>query len=291
MIIATSPLFLSAATYRNYISHEVINSGNTLRVWIDSDTAFGEFASAEIRWDNGMGGFNFSGVIDGSFDDMTEPGANWFVDIALPGGVGEADLQLANKNESGSYYGFTGFIHALSALPVEFEKVSAESTAGEITLHFSTYTETNNSHFDIERSTNSRQWETLGRIIGAGTTQERQSYTFEDKAPLAGDNFYRIKQVDYDGTFSYSDIVSARWTEKPQLSIYPNPASEFLLIRGIRGIENTVTVEVFNLNGQLLISKTWNQQPVHIAFLPKGSYAIRIRSGQDILQQERVIIQ
>lgn len=200
----------------------------------------------------------------------------------------DAAAEIFDSN-GGSNYSATFTI--TNAMPVDFASILVKTTRTGNELAFSTATETNNSHFEIERSTNSRQWETLGRITGAGTTQERQSYEFEDKSPVVGTNYYRIKQIDYDGTFSYSDIVSARWTAKPRLSIYPNPASEFLLIQGIGDIESTVQVEVFNLSGQLLISEAWNQQAISIASLPQGSYAIRIRSGQDILKEERIIIQ
>lgn len=292
LFFAISPLTLSGATYRNFISHYVINGGNTLRVWIDSDTAFGEFASAELRWDDGMGGFNYSGVIDGNFDNSTEPGANWYVDIALPAGVNDADLQLVNKNEGGTYYGYTGFIHSLTALPVEIEKIVAESTKNGNILIFSTSTETNNSHFNIERSIDSRRWETLGQVAGAGTTQEQQEYSFLDKSPESGTNYYRIKQVDFDGTFSYSKIVSAVWGTKPKITTYPNPASEQLQIQGLGTVNNqAIQIEVINLQGQILLQQDWNQEAISVRQLPKGSYLIRVRSEDEVLAQERVIIQ
>ena len=200
----------------------------------------------------------------------------------------DAAAEIFDSN-GGNNYSATFTI--TNAMPVDFASILVKTTRTGNELAFSTATETNNSHFDIERSTNSRQWESLGRISGAGTTQERQSYIFNDKLPVAGTNYYRVKQVDYDGTFSYSDIVSAQWTEKPQLSIYPNPASKFLFIQGISENENTIQVEVFSINGQLLMSEDWNQQAIHIAFLPKGSYTIRLRSRQEILKQERIIIQ
>ncbi|MGH1435530.1 MAG: T9SS type A sorting domain-containing protein [Lewinella sp.] len=282
---------ISAATYRNFISYEVINSGATVRIWVDSDTALGETALAEIRWDDGFGGFNYSGLTDGVFDsEDVNPSANWYIDIAIPVGVNDADSQLATKNESGSNYGFTGFIHPLSALPVTFQSTFAETKAKHISLTFTTATETNNAYFNIERSTDSRGWKKLGSIAGAGTTQQEQQYSFLDETPLPGLNYYRIKQVDYDGSFSYSPIVSARWEGKAQVYLFPNPTNDLLQISGLPTTDGPITIEIIDMAGRIMLRQTWNQSAINVASLADGVYSLRISSSIEVIDSQRLFI-
>lgn len=282
---------ISAATYRSFISYEVINSGATVRIWVDSDTAIGETAIAEIRWDDGFGGFNYSGFIDGVFDSGdVNPSANWYIDISIPVGVNDADSQLATKNESGSNYGFTGFVHPLSALPVNFQSISADTKAKHIRLSFTTATETNNAYFNIERSTDSRNWKKLGSIAGAGTTQQEQQYSFLDKTPLPGLNYYRVKQVDYDGSFSYSAIVSARWEGKAQVHLFPNPTNDLLQISGLPNADGPITIEIIDMSGRIMLRQTWNQSAINVSALADGVYSLRISSSAGVIDNQRLFI-
>ncbi|WP_367389278.1 T9SS type A sorting domain-containing protein [Lewinella sp. LCG006] len=282
---------ISAATYRNFVSYEVINGGNTVRIWVDSDTAPGETTLAEIRWDNGIGGFNYSGLINGVFDTGDiNPNANWYVDITIPTGVNNADSQLATKNQSGSNYGFTDFIYPLTALPVTLKIISVKAEETYINLSFTTATETNNAYFHIERSTDSRNWEKLGSIAGAGTTQEEQHYQFLDVAPAPGLNYYRIKQVDYDGSFSYSSIVSARWEGKINVQLYPNPTDELLQISGLPDDEGPITIEIIDMAGRIVLRQNWTQSAINVAQLADGVYSLRILSTAGVMDNQRLFI-
>lgn len=208
---------------------------------------------------------------------------------SIPGDLGPANL--GNDADLSAIAGQDLFTSTF-LLPVDFNSLGIERFRIGHKLTFSTSTETNNSHFNIERSIDSRRWETLGHIAGAGTTQEQQEYSFLDKSPESGTNYYRIKQVDFDGTFSYSKIVSAVWGTKPKITTYPNPASEQLQIQGLETVnDQTIQIEVINLQGQILLQQNWNQEAVSVRQLPKGSYLIRVRSGDEVLAQERVIIQ
>jgi hypothetical protein len=91
-------------------------------------------------------------------------------------------------------------------LPVSWQQFEVLSKNGVNELIWSTSLELNNSHFVIERSADGNIFEAIGSQRGMGTTAQTSNYLFTDEKPLAGINYYRIKQVDFDGAFSYSDV-------------------------------------------------------------------------------------
>ena len=192
-------------------------------------------------------------------------------------------------NNGGSNYIAT--FEVTSTMPVRFAAVLVNTVKDGNQVTFSTSSETNNSHFEIERNTSSRQWLKLGSIEGAGTTQAKQDYIFFDSQPALGLNYYRIKQVDFDGTFSYSQIVSANWVDKPKISLYPNPASEQVQINGFGSNEEEVTVEVVDLTGKIMLRQIWNQIAIDLQSVPAGLYILRLSTANGLLAQERLIIQ
>lgn len=92
-------------------------------------------------------------------------------------------------------------------LPVELVEFTAELKGQTVVLDWSTLTETDNDYFTVQRSQNGRSFNALGEELGAGTTVIPQHYSYVDNAPLAGVSYYRLKQTDIDGKYSYSNIV------------------------------------------------------------------------------------
>lgn len=266
---------LHAASFRNYVSHEMIGT-TTLRIWINSDTAFGEKAIAEVRWDTGGGGYAYTGLIDGTFD-TSQPGANWRVDLTIPMGTNNIDYQLGNKNESNSVYGLTDFPgNMLVALPVELAFFNAKSFNNHHLLSWQTVSENNNSHFNIERSNDSKTWINIGRVSGNGTTQQTHSYSFNDNTPKSGISYYRLKQVDYDGHFSYSPIKHVS-KKSLQPLIYPNPVGNMLTIgfNKFKEGENHMLI-LKNMQGQLILQQQCNTPLIYVDMnkLATGLYSV-----------------
>ena len=96
-------------------------------------------------------------------------------------------------------------------IPVELISFTAKSNGKEIILNWSTATELNNLGFEIQRSSEGNEFFTIGFVEGHGTTTEQQTYSYIDKNLGNGKNFYRLKQVDYDGSYEYSDVVEVEW--------------------------------------------------------------------------------
>lgn len=147
-------------------------------------------------------------------------------------------------------------------IPVELTSFTASLEKQKVVLVWSTATETNNSHFEIERKLKNRDWEKISEVNGAGTTTIPQTYSFEDDLSFTmydGKILYRLKQIDFDGSFSYSKIVSVdvkMIPDKFSLSQnYPNPFNPITKIRYsipyLEMVNHTVstTLKVYDILG------------------------------------------
>jgi len=112
-------------------------------------------------------------------------------------------------------------------LPVEWLYANAMANANRgIDIRWGTATELNTSHFDIERMNTSGEFNKIGELAATGNSSTPLNYVFTDKSPQTGVNFYRIKQIDLDGTFEYSNVVSGSIADtQDELVIWPNPVA------------------------------------------------------------------
>jgi hypothetical protein len=160
--------------------------------------------------------------------------------------------------------------------PVEFISFEAKTISeNKAVLNWSTASETNNSHFEVERSLDARDFETIGRVTGKGTTEITQQYTYFDETPLRGLNYYRLKQVDYDGKFSHSIIRSVK-IQDIDIKVVPNPASDFL---EIRGLNNGKQLEIIDLSGKVIYRRNIenaSELNVQSSNFAKGIFVVRV---------------
>jgi len=112
----------------------------------------------------------------------------------------------------------------MSRLPVELISFEAKSSNEAVVLSWTTATEENNSHFNIERSFDGLNWNEIGQVQGNGTSSLTIDYTFIDSFPLPGRSYYRLKQVDYSGLFEFSKIVVVHSTSSKTrgITFYPS---------------------------------------------------------------------
>lgn len=167
------------------------------------------------------------------------------------------------------------FVVISPALPVEFSKFNISINNSSALITFSTASETNNDFFTIERSGDGRRFESIGEIKGAGDSREERHYSFTDVKPFSGVNYYRIKQTDFDGKYSYSEIKSVRFSSALPFDITPRQTEGSLLVA--TEIEN-YSVQVLGSDGRLLLSLANLSASQHIdlnAFKP-GIYYIRL---------------
>lgn len=110
-----------------------------------------------------------------------------------------------------------------SPLPIELVYFNAEKAGDVARISWETAAEINNDYFTIERSGDGNTFEAIEYVQGAGNSSSPLSYSRLDKTPLEGRNYYRLKQTDYDGHFTYSDIKTVFFGKKGNFSLYPNP--------------------------------------------------------------------
>jgi len=177
-----------------------------------------------------------------------------------------------------------------SPLPVELLYFKGRNTANQVELEWATATETNCRAFVIERSADGSRYDVLGTLPGAGHSLVKKTYSFTDKGAREGFNYYRLKQVDWDGRFKYSHVVSidVQGHSIFDLTAYPNPSKRSPAVTVVASRPCDVTIQVYDYLGHLHFSKTihasdWEKE-IHLEIpgfnnIPVGIYFIRAQGG------------
>jgi hypothetical protein len=176
--------------------------------------------------------------------------------------------------------------------PVELTFFKAKASNNKVKLNWQTATEKNNKGFEIERSVDAKTWENIGGVKGQGESNVIINYSFEDKYPLSILTYYRLKQVDFDGKESYSNIESVSPNKKNiSFEIYPNPVNnkEATIILDEDLLEGTLTV--FNSIGSIVKKeKILSKNPtIDLHNLTKGIYIFNIQKGGNFLSKKIII--
>lgn len=146
-------------------------------------------------------------------------------------------------------------------VPITLASFDAEPTStGTVGLTWSTASELNNDYFTVERSSDGERYEELAVISGSGTTNIARHYAYEDRMPLAGRSYYRIRQTDYDGTFTFSpvEVVDNDLHQIPMLILSPNPSNGVAVGIRLTGLTGTaeIPVAIYAPGGRLITSYT-----------------------------------
>ncbi len=174
---------------------------------------------------------NYSNYIPPCAAIKTENGS-W---IASPTGTA-GSCSESNNTVIATRTGITTFSEfgigiSAAPLPITLHTFTARPEGSTAQLHWRTATELHNDYMAVEHSTDGRRYREIGRVAGAGTTQVPQDYRFKHESPAPGLNYYRLRQVDYDGQYEYHGPVSVRFSSaSASLSLYPNPAGSSLTL-------------------------------------------------------------
>ncbi|MGB1019259.1 MAG: T9SS type A sorting domain-containing protein [Chitinophagales bacterium] len=189
---------------------------------------------------------------------------------------------------NGNFYYFEN-ITPVSTLPVELLSFSAEPTQAEtVALLWKTATEIANDGFEILHSTDAENWRSIGFVKGNGNTNEANTYDFMHKNPASKLNYYKLKQIDFDGQYEYSDIVRVNiksgLMNTEIIAVYPNPLEDELNI----DFEGEINIEVVNITGEVLIKS--QEKMINVKTLSSGIYFLRIYSeNNELLSTQKVI--
>ncbi len=175
-------------------------------------------------------------------------------------------------------------------VPVELLTFNGTYSNEQVHLDWTTASELNNSHFEVERSLDAKTWTQLGKVEGAGTSVEVQRYDFVDEDYFKGLNYYRLKQVDFDGTYEYSPILSLNVNSGKDWSFFPNPVDDKLTIR--TAIEGEFIISVYDSKGALaksiVATVDGNGVELDLAVLSNGLYFVNVYSvdGKGVVSQQ-----
>lgn len=173
-----------------------------------------------------------------------------------------------------------GFL-TLSAgtLPVTFQSFFVSRESANVKLTWVTSQELNNSHFEIERSTDGRNYKTIAVVMGAVNSNVINRYNYTDKNITNAVVYYRIRQVDINGEAHYSAIRSVKNTEEAAVTNIYASAKQTITVDFNSDVKNNVTIQVVNMNGQVIARQEYKQAAYRITLnvaAGNGIYAVRV---------------
>lgn len=183
-----------------------------------------------------------------------------------------------------------GVLVGSQSLPVELSYFDVHELDGEIQLEWTTASEMNNLGFDVEYAIDGSNWKAIGWVNGMGSTDQTSTYRFVLRIINQGRNYFRLKQVDFDGTITYSEIVSidVQSEKEPRLTISPNPASDIINLDWDNQ-ELMVPIVLYDQLGVTVAILNEGQTSINISHLKSGVYYARtMLAGRQIV--ERLVI-
>ena len=181
----------------------------------------------------------------------------------------------------------------LIPLPIDLLSFTGYCDKQYIVLQWSTVTETNNSYFTVERSSNGINWKIAGTVAGAGNSSSLLKYELTDIELYERTSFYRLKQTDLDGNYKYGSIIcidKCEDIEFGRLSVYPNPTQgKFELL--FDGNTNEIkSIEIFNSQGQKVYSSIGFKSMIDLSNKVSGSYFMRVQQNLKIINLRIILL-
>lgn len=179
-----------------------------------------------------------------------------------------------------------------SVLPVEFSSFKVEGINNQTVLKWTTDTELESSHYEIQHSTDGYNFEKIGEVEAAGNSTQKLYYEYTHKTPVRSKNYYRLLQMDLDGMHTYTNIRSVTFSAAEELLVAPNPIQSNVRIIGIDPATAVGTIEAFDRFGNLIFNQNVALQSGEVTLSSndlninqRGTYYIRVtdRIGTNIV--------
>lgn len=287
--------------------------------------ASGQFSIGQ-EWDGGTPTQHFAGYIDevriwNKALTQTEIQTNMVSEIPtnsvgllayyqMTDGSGTTLTDNSGNGHNGTLIGGVNFSSPATPLPVELTSFSANIDGSNISLHWQTATELNSYGFEMEKAVGSPQstvgskslfnWVKIGFVQGSGNSNSPKEYSFADESPVSGKSYYRLKMIDMDGSFEYSDIVEVSFNlgiSTFELSQnYPNPFNPETIISYKLPVNSFVTLKVYDVLGKevtTLVNEMKGAGNYVVKFnafkLSSGIYLYKLQLG-NIVQTRKMIL-
>ncbi|WP_083937862.1 right-handed parallel beta-helix repeat-containing protein [Hymenobacter aerophilus] len=246
---------------------------------------------------------SYSGMVNG-LDQGSETGAPIFLfnlpistiinnlsptqQAALQAALANGDLYLTatatvTNNTTSEFSGNVKVLSQVPPLPVTLISFTAQAAGGDTRISWKTAQEVNNDYFAVERSFDGQRFEEVGRQAGQGTSAQAHTYNLTDagigRRTVGQLVYYRLRQVDLDGTASYSQVQTVRFGNLAAVAVWPTPTSGNSVLQLSSLPAGTYQVQVYDAAGRLLYSTTApGGQLLHLASAewPRGSYMVRV---------------
>jgi hypothetical protein len=184
----------------------------------------------------------------------------WSIPPIVSGGCGTTPVSAVLRNGVGNSFSAGvntafGTAQGSSALPVDLLTLEAFALDGSIEVRWTTASETNNKGFEVQRSEDTQQFNTIGWVEGRGTRNELSQYRFDDNQVVSGKvYYYRLRQLDYDGQYSFSKVVAAKLTASGAVifEAFPNPYAEVTSLKYILSRPSIITIEIVDAGGRMV---------------------------------------
>ncbi|MCB9325779.1 MAG: T9SS type A sorting domain-containing protein [Lewinellaceae bacterium] len=189
-----------------------------------------------------------------------------------------------------------GAFESLGTLPITLVFFEGRQSEENVLLNWVTASEHNNLGFEIEESQNREHFQKIGKIQGNGTAFEQNHYTFNVKNPAIGINYYRLKQIDFEGQFDYSPVISVHFKERNGNigAFYPNPShSGVVTLAYTPQNEDEISVSVFDMTGKLVFSQVQfmanGENHFNFSALKKGFYLVKLGFEKSNIYRKLII--
>ncbi len=239
--------------------------------------------------------FSYTSAINGSFVyDNADP--------CISAGLGNNSTNFDPDGTSGTNPAVGIDLNGSTILPIELTTFTAEKRDVAAELTWETATEINSSHFEIERSGNSKDWETIGKVQAQNQSNRKTSYDYDDLDAASyaktykGDVYYRLKMVDQDGSYEYSHVRSLRYEGRAfSMQTYPNPSTDRITV-DITGYEtsNRTSITIVDHKGAIVqyipMDTSLKTVDTKTLGLSPGVYQMILTEGDQYIEQQRVVI-
>ncbi|MGD0712170.1 MAG: T9SS type A sorting domain-containing protein, partial [Bacteroidales bacterium] len=224
--------------------------------------------------------------------------ASPWIDIS-PAGGGTADgtgsITSVAFTSFNSYFTLANRVPGGNPLPIEllFFKAACENNTAK--LNWATASETNNDFFSVEKSHNGTDFENISNMPGAGNSNNLLNYCYSDGEPYSDISYYRLKQTDFNGNYTYSDIVSTSCSKGNSLSMIVTSSYNYVNLFITPGNSTNLTLSIFDVSGRMVYNKDVNtfitDNPLSISsdIFSSGIYIFRLHSESESIMQKVMI--
>jgi biopolymer transport protein ExbB len=229
-----------------------------------------------------VGGEYFTGILDEARISIINRSAAWIL------------TEYNNQFSPATFYTFSAELAAsavCAVLPITLTYFRGQAMQDYNQLYWETSSEINNNYFSVERTVNGVNWNELTQVKGAGNSTHTINYSWPDDAPQPGVNYYRLKQVDYDGNYTYSNTIALEDNLQFGMTVFPNPSTGLLNVNVTSSLSDNSQLYILDVLGQTVYNQSIVDNEVNalnLSYLSAGIYFVKVVNSNGVLVKKIV---